>query len=364
MALGLLSFTCLPGAGCARLRVAAVPASDVCRVVVGPDRRAIPVPLRWETPPADRRVLDAWCETVGPAVVAGLPRGAEMAGDPVSALPIVSWNVHVGGGDLIALVDALRAGRLTDGKPVRHFVLLLQEAYRAGDEVPPRTRFDAGVPGWIGETPPGGTRRDIVTAAASLGLALYYVPSMRNGATAADGRAEDRGNAILSTLPLSELTAIELPFERQRRVAVAATVSGATPIGVPWHLRVSSAHLDTLGGARRLWLFAGPARARQARSLVDALAPDSPLVLGSDLNTWSEGPREAAYRELRRSFPDTPAPGIRPTFRVGLLLDYVFFRLSAGWRGEYRRIGDRFGSDHHPLLAHVRMGPDASSGHL
>ena len=35
---------------------------------------------------------------------------------------------------------------------------------------------------------------------------------------------EDRGNAILSTEPLADLTAIELPFEQQRRVAVAATL--------------------------------------------------------------------------------------------------------------------------------------------
>ena len=36
---------------------------------------------------------------------------------------------------------------------------------------------------------------------------------MRNGA-ATD---EDRGNAILFTRPLSRLTAVELPMERQRR---------------------------------------------------------------------------------------------------------------------------------------------------
>ena len=36
---------------------------------------------------------------------------------------------------------------------------------------------------------------------------------------------EDRGNAILSTLPLSDLTAIELPLESQRRVALQATVT-------------------------------------------------------------------------------------------------------------------------------------------
>ena len=46
---------------------------------------------------------------------------------------------------------------------------------------------------------------------------------MRNGSSAGDP-AEDRGSAILSTLPLSEPIAIELPGERQRRVVIIAQV--------------------------------------------------------------------------------------------------------------------------------------------
>ena len=47
---------------------------------------------------------------------------------------------------------------------------------------------------------------------------------MRNGNTS-ENPASDRGSAILSTLPLSEPIAVELPGERQRRVAIIATIA-------------------------------------------------------------------------------------------------------------------------------------------
>ena len=52
---------------------------------------------------------------------------------------------------------------------------------------------------------------------------MLYAPSMRNGESAGGG--EDRGNAIVSTLPLADPTVIELPLERQRRVVVAASIA-------------------------------------------------------------------------------------------------------------------------------------------
>ena len=61
---------------------------------------------------------------------------------------------------------------------------------------------------------------DVRDIAERFGLSVAYVPSMRNGpATRLDER-EDRGNAILSTEPLIDVKAIELPFGKQRRVAV------------------------------------------------------------------------------------------------------------------------------------------------
>jgi endonuclease/exonuclease/phosphatase (EEP) superfamily protein YafD len=38
-------------------------------------------------------------------------------------------------------------------------------------------------------------------------------------------------------------------------------------------------------------------------------------------------------------------------------LDYLFFRLGGGWTAETRRLDDRFGSDHHPVLGTFRPDP-------
>ena len=45
-------------------------------------------------------------------------------------------------------------------------------------------------------------------------------------------RSEDRGNAIVSTEPLHTPFAVELPLERQRRVAVGAGIDVRTPNGL------------------------------------------------------------------------------------------------------------------------------------
>ena len=194
----------------------------------------------------------------------------------------------------------------------------------------------------------------MVALARRLGLGAFYLPSMRNGSETGE-RAEDRGNAILSTLPLSDLAGIELPYGRQRRVAVAATVNGLDAEGEPWRLRVVSAHLDASTGPGRLWLMSGRVRERQAKHLGAALDGNVPTVLGSDLNTWAGGTREGAYGVLRGHFPQT-APSDRATFRFGLTLDYLFLRLPAAWRGASRTLSDDFGSDHRPLIGWIRVG--------
>jgi endonuclease/exonuclease/phosphatase family metal-dependent hydrolase len=249
------------------------------------------------------------------------------------------------------VVTALRAGAFSGGRPVHHFVLLLQEAYRQDDSVPRALRALAAVPKAI--RPPTGARprRDITSTAAALGLNLYYAPSMRNGAPVVSD--EDRGNAILTTLPFDQLTAIELPFERQRRVVVAGTVHARTSAGDAWTLTVASAHFDNLIGLKSAWLFSGPARQRQARGLIESLPAGDRVVVGGDLNTWF-GFRDPAYLEMARHFPDTPGDDDRPTFMGLLRLDHMFFRLPDGWAASSRRLDDRFGSDHYPLLGWVR----------
>ena len=156
-------------------------------------------PVRWSSfADTDQATPREWCDAVGPALRMDGGAPAPTADE----LVVATWNVHVGGGDIVRFVDDLKSGALT-GRPVQSFVLLLQEAYRAGADVPsPPTR---SLVARIDEAPPSGERIDVAEAARSLGLHLFYAPSMPNGLTAGDGALpEDRGNAILSTFPLAD----------------------------------------------------------------------------------------------------------------------------------------------------------------
>jgi endonuclease/exonuclease/phosphatase family metal-dependent hydrolase len=300
----------------------------------------------------DSRALDRWCAAVGPVEVAA---GSRIEGRPVDLLTIISWNAHVGGGDLPLLISKLRHGELTGGAPITDFAILLQEAYRAGDVVPGRIEADAITPRRIVERPPSGERRDVAQIARESGLACVYVPSMRNGRAGALD-AEDRGNAILSTVPLEQIVAIELPFERQRRVAIAATIRGRTSRGADWSLTLADAHLDTAFALAR----GGPiaARRRQADALIEALglAGGSPMVVAGDFNTWL-GEEEAAIRHLRRAFPDAKLSRPQPTWSAGVIgatMDFIFAR-TGGREVDVRRLANRLGSDHYPLLAQLQF---------
>jgi endonuclease/exonuclease/phosphatase family metal-dependent hydrolase len=213
--------------------------------------------------------------------------------------------------------------------------------------LPPRTSFASH----LGSHAENGGESDIVTIAAACRLNVYYAPSMRNGGPLVSD--EDRGNAILSNLPLGELTAIELPFERQRRVALAATVSGVSAAGAPWTLRLVSAHLDNVVGLRKWWVAgSAAARARQARALVGYLENAGPTVLAGDFNTWF-GFQDPAYRATARAFGTAVPADRRRTFRGMLRLDHMFLRLPEGWTGTFVRARSPFGSDHYPLVATI-----------
>jgi endonuclease/exonuclease/phosphatase family metal-dependent hydrolase len=267
---------------------------------------------------------------------------------------VISWNVHVGGGNLRALIDDLRSGQVT-GQPVRDFVLLLQEVHRTGATIPPAWG-NAPIPRRIGD-PLDRRRLSVEVLAEALGLHLFYVPSMRNGREAPGMMAEDRGNAILSTRPLTELAVLELPFVRQRRVAIAATIQGIGTGRTPGRLRVASGHLDATAGAGRLWVFSSETRTRQARALAAWLDGDVPAVVGSDLNTWAGGSKERAYTVLRQAFASGPGALGLPTFRLGWELDHLFFRLPSSWPAPtLQRLDHRYESDHYPVLGIVDSG--------
>lgn len=269
----------------------------------------------------------------------------------------VTWNMHADAGDLAALVDRIRKDAASRS-PRTEMVIFVQEAFRAGPRVPAVVPPGAAVPRAVRTR--GGTRDDVVAAAHDLGMHLVYVPSMRNGRDAGPDGPEDRGNAILSTLPLSEIAAVELPLSRHRRVAVAATVSGAGAAGRPWRVRVMSVHLDTVGSWKSLYVFSSHLRERQARHAIEALGDAGLAVVGADVNSWSEGPAEPAVTLFRRALPDGPSPRWQPTFRGFWRLDFLFMRLPAGWAASSHRPDQSFGSDHRPVVA--RIAPAQGDG--
>ena len=300
-------------------------------------------PIHWLRVGADNevRALGRWTAGVGPPFVIAQPPERATSQVPV----LVSWNTHVGAGDVDALVADLRSGKLT-GHPVGSFVLLLQEAYRSGGDVP--TTPAAGT-SWASAQRPrhaGIAREDIVSITRRLNLAAFYVPSMRNGAPGATD--EDRGNAILSTLALTDLTAIELPLERQRRVALEAAVTILPPGGSPTTVRLVCTHF-TNAVMHHLWILSESGRLRQARALARVLPADGPLVVAGDFNAWF-GYRDTAFKELAQVVPPASSDDRRATFGR-MRLDHVLARLPPGWRASVRRADSRYGSDHYPLVA-------------
>lgn len=307
--------------------------------------------VEWLPPPSseDDRRLEPWRRGVGP-VRTGAP-GGRGSGETGHAFTVVVWNVQVGGGAVRGWWEEVR--RVAGSDPV---VALLQEVYgtgapTGGNEASPPAVHARG----IREHPQGEPRVDIVSFAREAGLACFYAPSMGNGAG-----GEDRGNAILADVPLTRLFAVELPFERQRRVAVTATAHlGGRSVDL------CSVHLDNRAPWRRAWRSLGRGRARQMGGLLEALAGTGPAVLGGDLNTWVGGVGEEAFRMARDRYPDPGVLDDRPThhFEIGGLLrrsDHLLFRL--GGRGEARvtRMDRSHGSDHYPLIGRVRWQEDSA----
>jgi endonuclease/exonuclease/phosphatase family metal-dependent hydrolase len=203
-------------------------------------------------------------------------------------------------------------------------------------------------------------QEDVVEAAHGLGLNLRYAPSMRNGAL-----QSDRGNAILSSLPLEEAHATELPLVLQRRVVVSAAI---TLGGRKLHL--VSAHLDPRGPPGHRWLGA-TGRAVQTRHLLASMSEET-VILGADLNL-GRGRYEPAWKLLGQAGFTFGVPASTPAWRhtfhalPRLVLDYLLVRDRTGaiGRAQVHRLDEHprdrgprvFGSDHHPLLARIELFP-------
>jgi endonuclease/exonuclease/phosphatase family metal-dependent hydrolase len=304
--------------------------------------------VRWirTAPASERLAIDRWCAGVGPPARITAIRGADVL---TGSFAVVTWNTHVGGGYLERLVGDLRAGRLTGGVPVTQFVLLLQEVYRSGTEVPAP---DPDRIAWASAERTqavSGARESLPDSARRLGLNAVYVPSMRNGAPLQTD--EDRGNAIVSSVPLADVVAIELPLERQRRVAIQATVHVRIGDGGDVAVALLDTHFTNMV-LHHLWLLSEAGRLRQAQALGAVLPHDGPLIIGGDFNAWF-GFHDAAYRELAKHAQPAPGQDRRASFGP-MRLDHLLFRLPGGWTAAVRRGEDRYGSDHYPLIALIQ----------
>jgi endonuclease/exonuclease/phosphatase family metal-dependent hydrolase len=224
--------------------------------------------------------------------------------------------MHAGRGDLARFVDNLASGRLTGSAP-RDYVVLLQEDVERDNE-------------------------PLGAIAAKRHLFAFFLPIRRlHGGTS--------GNAILSTQPFERPRIIPLPRQRQPRAVAAADITIAGE-----RLFIVDVHLEN----RLPWwdiFLSDTARGRQARALIEQLPATQHGVLGGDLNTWL-GPREPAWRDMRRRFPDTAADPLQPTFHDRLVLDHLFFDLPDDWSVNRQVLEDAYGSDHHPVIATVMAG--------
>lgn len=291
--------------------------------------------LRWSE---NQDVLDRWCESVGPPVFTNAP---EREG-AISRLRVVSWNVHVGGADLDELIgQALGTLSASDAG----LVILMQEAFRSGADVPESLPRDLDVPSSIRPRRPSP---DVVATARRFGMSVAYVPSMRNGSATSLESREDRGNAILSTEPLTDISAIELPFGKQRRVALAATVMARGSTARV--MRVVTTHFDTNGD-----------RVDQAAALVERLhsPAELPLVVGGDLNS-RRGFKDRAVTTLARRISMESCGTQRtsrwpwrldiPLFFLIGRVDFMFSTLEPNVTRSCQTLPHAYDSDHLPLV--------------
>jgi endonuclease/exonuclease/phosphatase family metal-dependent hydrolase len=304
--------------------------------------------------------LISWCQAVGsPVFFEPSNRETKLS---IDNLTLVSWNVHVGSGDIDQFINDLQKGILTDGEPVEHILMLLQEAYRQDSSVPVNIQPYAKAGNNIHVSTPRGSRLDIITIARNHGLGLFYVPSMRNGRQENTNFPEDRGNAILSTIPLSRLMVVELPLERQRRTVIAANVESITSTEVFWKIQLINVHLENRTSGSLFFRSLSKARLNQITALLEILPEEKIAIMAGDFNTWFREAREPTIKHIEKFFNriDTrtgnnnlKTPLKRYPIFPDRLVDHLFFRVPKNWYTEYYFVEDRYGSDHYPLITKI-----------
>ena len=164
-------------------------------------------------------------------------------------------------------------------------------------------------------------------------------------------------------MKVTDLVAIELPFEASRKIAVVATIRG--PGGEP--VRVVTLHLDLSSTLARTLVSGNGTRLRQALGMTEALdsLESSVTIVGGDFNTWSAG--ESVLKRMALHFPDSPPWDGRPT-RGSFPTDHILYRTVPESQidlveGSYRSFDRTYGSDHAGRIVWLRgQGPAVPGG--
>ena len=166
------------------------------------------------------------------------------------------------------------------------------------------------------------------------------------------GEGGDTGVAILSRLPLSEASRIELPWNEcpwRPRLAISASV----PFGGR-RLHVFNAHIDTHAAV------AGQLEQHRAvLALAGRLDESEPVVILGDFNTLDGEARHAARALLESRGYTTPLPTGTPTWRSGPLrrhFDWIFTRGVRVRRWGVARVHGI--SDHWPVWVEIEPEPE------
>lgn len=248
-------------------------------------------------------------------VGSALAIGRELTTDPqpdlatqTAPLTLVSWNLHYGV-DPYGEVDLEQIARsIEEHNPS---IITLQEVSR----------------GWVIA---GGT--DMATwLAQRLDMKVAYAP------------AADRqfGNAVLTNLPMTNITTINLPYGKGPQERSAISVDIALPTGT---LRVTSVHLQSKDRI--------PNRLDQIETLLTAQTNAPPLIIAGDFNAQ---PGSAEIEEMTsaglisaQDVSGDPAaltdPSINPVQRI----DWVFGRGVTFTNTKV--LPDALSSDHLPLV--------------
>ena len=284
----------------------------------------------------------------------------------VASLVVATYNIRYAVGSRLISGSLMR--RLGLGRPARRprlvgeNILRAARAFRDGERMPPadlialqeadRRTLRAGGRNVARELAEalrmGYVRAAMPTPAEAQPKAKQWYLDFEERINA--GEEGDTGVALLSRVPMSRASRVELPWAEcawRPRLALAATV----PLGGGL-LRVYNSHIDP---------HAGVAEQLKQHEAVLAHADETggggPVLLLGDFNTLAREARVAARSLLETRGYATPLPTGTGTWRSGpirLHADWIFVRGARVLRwGVARRLGV---SDHWPVWAEIAPG--------